>query len=256
MNVAGLGPVRSSRELEDRRVERQSERRQPGDRDAARVAHPLVAAGERTLAFPREVLDGVLTRSQLRETFGVNALALVAERVNGDTIVRPQRLSLHDMLVYFIDHRLTVIVRRSRYELAKRAARLHIVQGLLKALDVIDEVIDTIRRSRTAATAEQNLRKKFGFSQLQAQAILAMQLRRLAALALELAGRYLKRILGLALPAFLTLLTLLTASGRLWQTLLVNRTSWKVMLWSEMGTNFQWSFVEEFLLNPTMKTTK
>jgi DNA gyrase subunit A len=134
------------------------------------------------MADPREVLDGVLTRSQLRETFGVNALALVSEKVNGDTIVRPQRLSLRDMLVYFVDHRLTIIVRRSRYELAKREARLHIVQGLLKALDVIDEVIDTIRRSRTSETAEANLMKKFKFTQIQAQAILSMQLRRLAAL--------------------------------------------------------------------------
>jgi len=134
------------------------------------------------VADAREVLESVLSRSQLRETFGVNALALVAERINGDTIVRPQRLPLRDMLVYFVEHRLNVIVRRSRYELAKREARLHIVQGLVKALDIIDEVIDTIRNSRTSETAEANLMRKFKFSQLQAEAILAMQLRRLAAL--------------------------------------------------------------------------
>jgi DNA gyrase subunit A len=134
------------------------------------------------MADSHEVLESVLSRSQLRETFGVNALALVAERVNGDTIVRPQRLSLLEMLIYFVEHRLDVIVRRSRYELEKRQARLHIVQGLLKALDVIDEVIDTIRRSRTSESAEGNLVGKFGFTQVQAEAILAMQLRRLAAL--------------------------------------------------------------------------
>jgi DNA gyrase subunit A len=134
------------------------------------------------MADAREVLEDVLSRSQLRETFGVNALALLAEHVNGETIVRPQRLSLRDMLVHFIEHRLDIIVRRSRYELAKREARLHIVGGLLKALDVIDEVIDTIRRSRTAETAQMNLRRKFKFTETQAQAILAMQLRRLAAL--------------------------------------------------------------------------
>jgi DNA gyrase subunit A len=134
------------------------------------------------MADAREVLDGVLSRSQLRETFGVNALALVEEKINGDSIVRPQRLSLRDMLVHFVNHRLTVIIRRSRYELAKREARLHIVEGLLKALDIIDEVIDTIKKSRTAETAEANLIKKFQFTELQAQAILAMQLRRLAAL--------------------------------------------------------------------------
>jgi DNA gyrase subunit A len=134
------------------------------------------------VADAHEVLESVLSHSQLRETFGVNALALVAERVNGDTIVRPQRLSLLDMLIYFTQHRLDVIVRRSRYELEKRQARLHIVEGLLKALDVIDQVIDTIRRSRTSESAEGNLVKKFGFTQVQAEAILAMQLRRLAAL--------------------------------------------------------------------------
>ncbi len=134
------------------------------------------------MADVREVLEDVLTHSQLRETFGVNALALVPEQVNGNVIVRPQRLSLREMLVLFIEHRLNVIVRRSRYELDKREARLHIVQGLLKALDVIDQVIDTIRRSQTAETAETNLIKKFGFTSAQAQAILAMQLRRLAAL--------------------------------------------------------------------------
>jgi DNA gyrase subunit A len=134
------------------------------------------------MADTREVLEDVLSRSQLRETFGVNALALVAEQWNGERVVRPQRLGLRDMLVYFVDHRLNVIVRRSRYELAKREARLHIVEGLLKALDVIDEVIDTIRRSRTSETAETNLRRKFKFTELQAQAILSMQLRRLAAL--------------------------------------------------------------------------
>ena len=128
------------------------------------------------VADAHEVLESVLSHSQLRETFGVNALALVAERVNGDTIVRPQRLSLLDMLIYFTQHRLDVIVRRSRYELEKRQARLHIVEGLLKALDVIDQVIDTIRRSRTSESAEGNLVKKFGFTQVQAEAILAMQL--------------------------------------------------------------------------------
>ena len=73
-------------------------------------------------------------------------------------------------------------MRRSRFELNRRRARLHIVEGLLKALDVLDEVIDTIRRSRTADTARTNLMKKFGFTELQATAILDMQLRRLAAL--------------------------------------------------------------------------
>jgi DNA gyrase subunit A len=168
---------RIAREVREGRISGVTDLRDESDHEGMRAVIEVSRVAE-----ARDVLEEVLSRSQLRETFGVNALALVAEQVNGDTIVRPQRLSLREMLVYFVEHRLNVIVRRSRYELAKREARLHIVEGLLKALDVIDEVIDTIRRSRTAETAERNLRKIFGFSELQAQAILSMQLRRLAAL--------------------------------------------------------------------------
>jgi DNA gyrase subunit A len=168
---------RIAREVRDGKISGVTDLRDESDHEGMRVVIEVSR-----VADAHEVLESVLSRSQLRETFGVNALALVSEQSNGDTVVRPQRLSLHAMLVYFIEHRLTVIVRRSRFELAKREARLHIVEGLLKALDVIDEVIDTIRRSRTADTAETNLIRKFKFSRLQAQAILSMQLRRLAAL--------------------------------------------------------------------------
>ena len=168
---------RIAREVRDGKIQGVTDLRDESDHQGMRAVIEVSR-----VADAREVLESVLSRSQLRETFGVNALALVAEHINGEQIVRPQRLSLHDMLVYFIEHRLDVIVRRSRYELAKREARLHIVQGLLKALDVIDEVIDTIRRSRTTETAETNLRRQFKFTELQAQAILSMQLRRLAAL--------------------------------------------------------------------------
>ena len=168
---------RIAREVRDGKINGVTDLRDESDHEGMRAVIEVSR-----VADAREVLEAVLSRSQLRETFGVNALALVAEKINGDTLVRPQRLSLLEMLVYFIEHRLNVIVRRSRYELAKREARLHIVEGLLKALDVIDEVIDTIRRSRTAETAEANLIRKFKFTELQAQAILSMQLRRLAAL--------------------------------------------------------------------------
>ena len=168
---------RIAREVREGRISGVTDLRDESDHEGMRAVIEVSR-----MADARKVLDSVLNRSQLRETFGVNALALVSEKVNGDTIVRPQRLSLRGMLVHFVEHRLNVIVRRSRYELARREARLHIVQGLLKALDIIDEVIDTIRHSRTSETAEANLMKKFKFTQLQAEAILAMQLRRLAAL--------------------------------------------------------------------------
>jgi len=130
-------------------------------------------------ANPEEVLTEALKYSQLRETFGVINLALVP---TDDGLTRPTYLSLAEMLTYFVQHRLTMIERRSRHELEQRRARLHIVEGLLKALDILDQVIDTIRRSKTAETAQTNLIRKFDFTEPQAVAILNMQLRRLAAL--------------------------------------------------------------------------
>ncbi|MFQ5613162.1 MAG: DNA topoisomerase (ATP-hydrolyzing) subunit A, partial [Anaerolineae bacterium] len=121
-----------------------------------------------------EVLASLLSKTSLKQTYGVISLALV----EGE----PEYLSLKRILELFIEHRLEVITRRTRYELGHREARLHLVEGLLKALANIDDVIDTIRRSRTQETAKANLRKKFKLSEAQTQAILDMQLRRLAAL--------------------------------------------------------------------------
>jgi DNA gyrase subunit A len=142
------------------------------------------------LADPRQVLEDLLTRSQLRQTFGVIALALVEDE--GE--VRPRQLSLREMLARFVAHRLKVVERRSRHELAQREARLHIVEGLLKALDVIDQVIETIKKSKTVDTARQNLIRQFRFSEAQAQAILDMQLRRLAALERQKLAEELKEL--------------------------------------------------------------
>jgi len=130
-------------------------------------------------ADPRRVLESLLAYSQLRQTFGVTSLALVDD---GEGEAVPKLLSLREMLVQFVSHRLVVIERRSRHELAEREARLHVVEGLLKALDQIDQVIATIRKSKDAETARENLIKQFKFSEAQAKAILAMQLSRLAAL--------------------------------------------------------------------------
>ena len=130
------------------------------------------------LADPRQVLESLLTYTQLRQTFGVINLALVEEEGR----VEPRRLSLREILVRFIVHRLGVIERRSRHELAQRETRLHLVEGLLKALAEIDEIIAVIKKSKTPETARQNLVKKFNLSEAQARAILEMQLRRLAAL--------------------------------------------------------------------------
>ena len=133
-------------------------------------------------AVAEDVLEMLVRRSTLRTTFGVNSLLLVPRDTDEGRIVEPRTLSLKEMLEQFVLHRLEVIRRRSSYELERRKARLHIVEGLLIALDHIDEVIDTIRRSRTTDTARRNLMRKFSLTEVQATAILDMPLRRLPAM--------------------------------------------------------------------------
>ncbi|RLB37585.1 MAG: DNA gyrase subunit A, partial [Deltaproteobacteria bacterium] len=123
---------------------------------------------------PRKVLNQLLKYTPLQTTFGVNLLALVDGA--------PRVLSLKRVLQLYVQHRQEVITRRSRYELERARHRVHILEGLRIALDNLDAVIETIRRSPNAETAHTRLRKRFKLSDLQAQAILDMQLRRLAAL--------------------------------------------------------------------------
>jgi DNA gyrase subunit A len=125
-------------------------------------------------AQPKKVLNQLYKFTALQSTFGVQMLALV----DGE----PRTLPLKRALQIFIEHRQTVIVRRSNFELAKARARLHILDGYLLALSNLDAVIKTIRESQDADIAKTNLMKRFKLSELQAQAILDMQLRRLAAL--------------------------------------------------------------------------
>ena len=147
------------------------------DRDGLRIVIQLSRQ-----ALAEDVLEMLVRRSTLRATFGVNNLVLVPRDTEDGRIVEPRTLGLREMLEQFVLHRLEVIQRRSRYELARRKARLHVVEGLLIALDQIDEVIDTIRRSRRVDTARRNLMRKFKLTEVQATAILDMQLRRLAAM--------------------------------------------------------------------------
>ena len=120
------------------------------------------------------VLSELFRLTPLQETFSIIMLALVDNE--------PRILTLKQALKVYLDHRLVVIRRRSEYELARARERAHILEGLLKALDNIDECIAIIRKSRTVETARENLRKTLKISEIQAQAILDMQLRRLASL--------------------------------------------------------------------------
>ena len=125
-------------------------------------------------AQPRKVLNQLLKHTTLQNTFGVNILALV----DGT----PRTLSLKRALQIYVEHRRQVITRRAEYDLARAHQRAHVLEGLLTALSNLDAVIETIRRSPDAETARTRLMKRFKLSEIQAQAILDMQLRRLAAL--------------------------------------------------------------------------
>ena len=130
-------------------------------------------------AQPKKVLNQLYKYTALQSTFGVQMLALVADE-NGRS--EPRTLPLKRLLQIFIDHRQTVITRRSQFDLAKAKARLHILDGYLLALNNIDAIIKTIREAEDADKAKTALMARFKLSELQAQAILDMQLRRLAAL--------------------------------------------------------------------------
>lgn len=130
-------------------------------------------------AQPIKVLNNLFKHTQLQQSFGVNMLALVEKGS------QPRVLTLKRALTEFITHRQEVITRRTEFELDRARKRAHILEGLKIALDNIDEVIATIRRSRDTETARTNLMKGFSLSELQAQAILDMRLARLAALERE-----------------------------------------------------------------------
>ncbi len=125
-------------------------------------------------AYPEKVLNYLYQHSQLEDTFHVNSVALV----NGV----PQTLSIKSILEEFIIHRIEVIRRRTKFDLNKAEEREHILIGLKKALDHIDEIITLIRASKDAVEAHANLMKKFKFSEKQATAILEMRLQKLAGL--------------------------------------------------------------------------
>ena len=125
-------------------------------------------------AIPKVVLNNLYKQTQLQDTFGANMLALV------DGV--PRTLRLDEFIKYYIDHQVEVIVRRTKYRLIEKEKRAHILQGYLKALDALDAVIALIRASTTPEEARTGLMKLLDVDEIQANAILDMQLRRIAAL--------------------------------------------------------------------------
>ncbi len=143
------------------------------DESSGRTGQRLVIMLRRD-AVAKVVLNNLYKHTQLQDTFGANMLALV------DGV--PRTLSLDAFVRHWVDHQVGIIVRRTRYRLRKAEERAHILRGLLKALDAIDEVIALIRRSATVEDAQAGLMELLEIDELQARAILDMQLRRLAAL--------------------------------------------------------------------------
>lgn len=146
-----------------------SDLRDESDRQGMRIVIELTKTAD-----PNEVLRTLYKKTNMQATFGINMLALV----KGE----PHKLNLKQALKVYADHRLEVIKRRSEYELRKAQEREHILKAYLIALENLDEVIDTIRRSQRVETARTNLMKRFNLDEVQAQAILDMPLRRLAGL--------------------------------------------------------------------------
>ncbi len=152
--------------VHEKQLEGISDIRDESDRHGMRIVIDLKRDVQ-----PQVVLNFLYKHTQLQDTFGVIMLALV----HGE----PKILSLREMLYWYIEHQKDVVTRRTKYDLDKSLARAHILEGLLKALDNIDEIVHIIRHSKDTPTAKQELMDRFAFSDKQAQAILDMRLARL-----------------------------------------------------------------------------
>ena len=155
--------------VKEKRVDGITDLRDESDRSGMRIVIEL-----RRDVNANVVLNQLLKHTQLQDTFGVIMLALVNNQ--------PKVLNLLEMLNYYLDHQKDVVTRRTRYDLNKAEERAHILEGLLIALDNIDEVIRIIRGSQTVQLAKQQLMERFGLSDAQSQAIVDMRLRALTGL--------------------------------------------------------------------------
>ena len=155
--------------INEKKIEGISDLRDESDRDGMRIVYEL-----KRDAIPNIVLNTLFKLTQLQSAFSVNNVALVKGR--------PKMLNLKDLIVYYVDHRHEVVIRRTKYELEEAEKRAHILEGYLIALDNLDEVIALIRNSRDPEVAKNNLTEKFSLSEIQAKAILEMRLQRLTGL--------------------------------------------------------------------------
>lgn len=158
--------------VKEKRIEGTTEIRDESNREGIRIVIEL-----RKDVQPEVILNQLFKLTSLQTTFGVNTIALVNNE--------PQTLNLKQMITYYLDHQEEVIKRRTAYDLKKAEDRAHILEGLKRALDQIDAIIDLIRTSRTTEIIQQRLMSEFDMSERQAKAIREMQLQRLAGLERE-----------------------------------------------------------------------
>lgn len=158
--------------VEDKKLEGISYINDESDREGMRIVIRLKQGAPSNV-----VLNSLFKLTPLQSSFSVNNIALVDGR--------PRQLNLKQLFHYFVRHRHEVVVRRTKFELNKAQKRAHILEGLLKALDIIDEIIAHIRASKSVAEARDGLVEKFGFTQEQAEAIVEMRLRQLTGLERE-----------------------------------------------------------------------
>jgi DNA gyrase subunit A len=155
--------------VKDGKITEISNIRDESDRDGMRVVIELKRDGQ-----PAVILNNLFKHTQMQTTFGVIMLALVKGV--------PKVLNLKEVMQYFLEHRMEVLKRRTKFDLEAAERRAHILEGYIIALDNIDEVIETIKKSRDVDTARSNLMRKFKLSEIQAKAILDMRLQRLTGL--------------------------------------------------------------------------
>ena len=164
--------------VKDKRIEGISDLRDESDRSGLRIVIDLKRDANAKL-----IMNQLYKNTPLQDSFSINMLALVNNE--------PKVLNLHQMLTYYLDHQKDVVTRRTQYDLDRAQARAHILEGLLKALDYIDEIISIIRASANVAEAKENLIARFDFTDAQAQAIVDMRLRALTGLERDrLQGEY------------------------------------------------------------------
>jgi DNA gyrase subunit A len=158
--------------IREKKIEGVSDLRDESDREGIRIVIEV-----KRDAIAEILLNSLYKMTQMQTTFGIILLAIVDNQ--------PKVMTLKELLHHFLNHRKTVIIRRTRFDLRKAEERAHILEGILKALDHLDEVIATIRASQTPSEARENLISRFALSEIQAQAILDMRLQRLTGLERE-----------------------------------------------------------------------